>query len=235
MKSLLWSILIFTAGTVAAEERIFQSPEHRVSLVELYTSEGCSSCPRAEEKLNRFSDHKGLWNEFVPVAFHVDYWNYIGWDDRFSKPEFTARQRQYSKHWKARTIYTPCFVINGEATRHPVPKAGKRNPGTLKAKLNGSNLSVRFEPTQKHKKLNVWAAPLSGKESTAVKAGENRGRTLEHCFVALDLDQKSMTQNAGIWTAELKLNGALPASALAVWISNDRNLEPIQATGGWLK
>ncbi len=235
MKSLLWSILIFTAGTVAAEERMFQSTEHRVSLVELYTSEGCSSCPRAEEKLNRFADHKGLWNDFVPVAFHVDYWNYIGWNDRFSKPEFTARQRQYSKHWNARTIYTPCFVMNGEAVRYPVPKAGKSKPGILKAALNGAALSVKFTPKQKYSKLQVWAAPLSGSVTTPVKSGENRGRTLEHCFVALDLNQTAMIQTDGIWTAELKLNGALPASALAVWISNDRNLEPIQATGGWLK
>ncbi|WP_372799242.1 DUF1223 domain-containing protein [Pontiella sp.] len=235
MNRLLCSTLLCTALAASAQERIFESPARQVSLIELYTSEGCSSCPPAEEKLNTYADHKGLWSEFVPVAFHVDYWNYIGWDDRFSKPEFSTRQRQYSKHWKARTIYTPCFVINGTATRHPVPKAGKQKPGTLRAVLNGNRLAVTFNPEQNHTALTAWAAPLSGKVTTAVKAGENRGRTLEHCFVALDLDQIPMTEARGVWTAEIKLNTALPASALAIWISDGRNLRPIQAAGGWLE
>lgn len=235
MKVLLCCVLFAAAGIAAAETLIFESPNHRVSLIELYTSEGCSSCPPAERRLNSYAENPKLWNDFVPMAFHVDYWNYLGWNDRFSKPEFTTRQRQYSKHWNARTIYTPCFVINGEATRDPIAKAGKDHPGILKAKLAGAKLTVTFNPTQKHNKLQLWAAPLSGKESTTVKSGENRGRTLEHSFVVLDLEQAAMKQTEGNWSAELKLNGSLPASALAIWVSNGRNLKPIQATGGWLK
>ena len=235
MKSLLLSSLFITTVTGAEVVHTFRSPEQRVSLIELYTSEGCSSCPRAEKKLNSFAEHKGLWNEFVPVAFHVDYWNYIGWNDRFSKPEFTARQRDYSSQWNARTIYTPCFVLNGKAVRQPSPKAGKERPGSLKAELEGATLSITFSPTRKYKSLQLWAAPLSGKESTAVKSGENRGRTLEHCFVVLDLNQTAMADSDGVWTAKLELDGSLPASALAIWVSNGGNPAPIQATGGWLK
>ena len=194
MNVLFWSSLFLICTSSVDAQHVFQSPEHQVSLVELYTSEGCSSCPPAEKKLNSLIDEKGLWNQFVPVAFHVDYWNYLGWDDRFAKPEFTTRQRRYSKHWNARTIYTPCFVVNGEATRHPVPKAGKKYPGQLKAALRGATLFVTFNPTQKHKNLQLWAAPLSGRESTKVNAGENRGRTLEHCFVVLDLDRIKMSE-----------------------------------------
>lgn len=235
MKTLLVSALILLAFQANAALKVFESSDRHVSLVELYTSEGCSSCPPAEQKLNSYADSSKLWNDFVPVAFHVDYWNYLGWDDRFSKPEFTTRQRQYSKDWKARTIYTPCFVINGKATRHPVTKAGKEHPGSLKAELDGAKLSITFNATQKHKQLQLWAAPLSGKESTKVKYGENRGRTLEHYFVVLDLNQTKMTEADGKWSASLELDGSLPASALAVWVSNGRNLAPIQATGGWLK
>lgn len=233
MKSLFLIPLTFSAAGVLAASHVFQSPAHRVSLIELYTSEGCCSCPPAEQKMNSFARHQGLWNDFVPVAFHVDYWNYLGWEDRFSDPDFSTRQRNYSKQWKARTVYTPCFVTNGKATRHPTPKAGRTNPGTLKAELTGRTLSITFEPTQKHRELKVWAAPLSDRQTTAVRSGENRGRTLEHFFVALDLNQTAMTRTNDIWTAELRLNHS--ASALAVWVSADRTLDPIQATGGWLE
>ncbi|QBG49192.1 DUF1223 domain-containing protein [Verrucomicrobia bacterium S94] len=232
MKPLFLIIPLLSVITTTTAEHIFQSPKHRVSLIELYTSEGCCSCPPAEEKLNRFADHKGLWTDFVPVAFHVDYWNYLGWNDRFSRPEFTDRQRNYSKQWNDRTVYTPCFVTNGKATRHPVPKAGKPNPGMLKAELTGRILSITFEPTQKHSGLTAWAAPLSDRQTTKVRSGENRGRTLEHFFVALGLNQTAMSRTNDLWTAELRLNNT--ASALAVWVSGDGTLDPIQATGGWL-
>ncbi|MDZ8118366.1 DUF1223 domain-containing protein [Pontiella agarivorans] len=233
MKSLFLIPLALSTASALAGSLVFQSPAYRVSLIELYTSEGCCSCPPAEQKMNSFAGHQGLWNDFVPVAFHVDYWNYLGWEDRFSNPDFSTRQRTYSKQWKARTVYTPCFVTNGNATRHPIPKAGKTNPGILKAELSGRMLSITFKPTKKHSGLKAWAAPLSDRQTTAVQSGENRGRTLEHCFVALDLNETAMTRTNDIWTAELRLNNA--ASALAVWVSSDRSLEPIQATGGWLE
>ncbi|MDF7826425.1 DUF1223 domain-containing protein [Pontiellaceae bacterium B12227] len=235
MKAYLLITCLLTTESFAKQPLTFESPSRQVSLIELYTSEGCSSCPPAEEKLNSFADDKDLWSEFVPIAFHVDYWNYIGWHDRFSKPEFTTRQRHYSKHWKAHTIYTPCFVKNGRATRHPVPKAGKEQPGKLKASIEGRTIQIEFNATENHKDLRVWTALLSGRETTLVKSGENRGRKLEHCFVVLDLDQTTMSQINGIWSAEFNLNGTIPASAVALWISNARDPEPIQATGGWLQ
>ena len=70
-----------------------ESPDTRVALVELFTSEGCTSCPRAEAWFGALKGESGLWKEFVPVAFHVDYWNHLGWSDRFSSEEFTSRQR----------------------------------------------------------------------------------------------------------------------------------------------
>ena len=74
----------------------FQSPERQVALVELYTSEGCSSCPPAESWLSGLKEKPGLWSEFVPVAFHVDYWNYLGWRDKWSSKEYSDRQRDYA-------------------------------------------------------------------------------------------------------------------------------------------
>ena len=237
MKIYLLTFCLIAFESFAERSWQFESPARQTSLIELYTSEGCSSCPPAERRLNELDHHPGLWTDFVPIAFHVDYWNYIGWSDRFSSPAYTARQRHYSKQWKARTIYTPCFVENGKAGRSFHPKVGHGKPGVLKATITGKTIEIQFTPNSPApKKLIAWAAPLSGRRVTQVKAGENRGRTLEHCFVALDLSSAEMKLEEGKgWTAELPLKTELKPQALAIWVSGFQSLEPIQATGGWFK
>ena len=104
---------MFIAATLAAsrgataQDVMFQSPDHQSALLELYTSEGCSSCPPAENWLSRLKTSPRLWREFVPVAFHVDYWDYLGWRDPWGAKEFSNRQRAYAKTWGSETIYTP--------------------------------------------------------------------------------------------------------------------------------
>ncbi|MCW9023236.1 MAG: DUF1223 domain-containing protein [Gammaproteobacteria bacterium] len=89
----------------------------QTSLIELYTSEGCSSCPPAERFLNKLQHHKQLWTQYVPLAFHVDYWDYIGWEDKYAHPAFTKRQSAYARQKNLKTIYTPAFVVNGQSWR----------------------------------------------------------------------------------------------------------------------
>ena len=95
----------------------FRSGPKQTALVELFTSEGCSSCPPAEAWLNRLGARPGLWSEFVPVALHVNYWDHLGWRDPWAAREFTARQRSYAAAWNSRTIYTPGMVLNGQEWR----------------------------------------------------------------------------------------------------------------------
>lgn len=83
---------------------IFKSSQRQTALLELYTSEACGSCPPAELWLSRLKNVNGLWSEFVPVAFHVDYWSNLGWRDKFSKREFTLRQQNYAQIWSAQDI-----------------------------------------------------------------------------------------------------------------------------------
>src|SRR5436190_11363063 len=90
----------------------FESPERQTALLELYTSEGCSSCPPAETWFSKLKNAPGLWTNFVPVAFHVDYWNRLGWRDKFSDAQFSERQRAYAQLWSAENIYTPEFVLS---------------------------------------------------------------------------------------------------------------------------
>lgn len=233
MRAIISTALVLTASYVAATT--FSSTTQRTALIELYSSEGCSSCPPSEKRMNAFAEHPGLWTDFVPVAFHVDYWNYMGWHDRFSKPEFTARQRQYSKQWKSRTIFTPCFVVNGKTSRFPTSGKSTDRPGLLKANVEGTRIKVTFTPANpSQQKLKAWVAPLSGKETSDVNSGENRGRKLEHRFVALGLLSENMKFDGDTHAATLQIAQIPGTMAIAVWVSGVESLEPIQATGGWL-
>jgi hypothetical protein len=236
MKTILCLFLFFTAIHLVAEELTFTSGPGQTDLIELFTSEGCSSCPPADQRMNALSDDKGLWVDFVPVAFHVDYWNDLGWNDRFSAPAFTTRQRGYSAEWKTRRIFTPCFVVNGRVDANITKHNSSGKPGPLKAVLNQGEVTVTFAPSQPpRQKLAAWIVPLSGSESNAVTSGENRGRKLEHNFVALGLNHQNMVSSNGVYSTTLPLPKNDETKAVAIWITEGHSLKPVQATGGWLK
>ncbi len=113
--SLLISVFLVTAPTIStAAECSAKSGVKSVPLLELYTSEGCSSCPPADKWL---SNLKPSPDKLIPLAFHVDYWDYIGWKDRFSKAEYSDRQRKTAAFGGAGFVYTPQFVFNGRDFR----------------------------------------------------------------------------------------------------------------------
>jgi hypothetical protein len=238
------ALTTFVITDAPAQQFRFQSDVKQASLVELYTSEGCSSCPPAEDWLNRLKDSPGLWKNFVPVAFHVDYWNSLGWKDRFSSPEFSERQRDYAQLWHADNIYTPCFVLNGVEWHgwlghHDAP-ASNEDVGVLEIKSTGTNRwSATFAPPAPATgDFEIHAALLAGSQDSNVKAGENRGRNLHHEFAALDLVSIGMTTTSGIAQGKFILDTSRYASektlGLAVWITRPGELTPMQATGGWL-
>ena len=94
------------------------SPAHTIALLELYTSEGCSSCPPADKFVSNLQRSTSLTtDQVVPISLHVDYWDYIGWKDNFANPEFAKRQRDMAALGHARGVYTPQLAINGQDTR----------------------------------------------------------------------------------------------------------------------
>ena len=95
--------------TASAAESVFCSAPGGTSLLELYSSEGCSSCPPADSWLSSLRGSPGLWTDFVPVAFQVDYWDYLGWRDVLASPEYTARQKSYGR------LVTPQVLLNGRS------------------------------------------------------------------------------------------------------------------------
>ena len=108
-------------GTVMADAQTavikFQSAQEQTALLELYASERCSSCPLAEIWLSRLKKSPSLWKDLVPLAFHVGYWDYLGWCDLWAKASFSDRQRADAKQWRSDSIYTPGFVLNGKEWR----------------------------------------------------------------------------------------------------------------------
>ena len=238
LRPLLQLLLLTT--TLAAADHTFTSDAQRVPLVELFTSEGCSSCPRADAWLSSLQDNPGLWKQFVPLAFHVDYWDGLGWPDRFAKRQWTERQRAYARQWRSRSVYTPGFAIDGKEwrgffRRESLPSTPAINPGNLSLhSTNGLTWQVTFIPAQaRYAKLAIHLARLTTDKETKVTAGENRGRNLHHDFIVLDLTSNPLDKKATIQLPPLPKNQS--PTALAAWITNGTDPTPIQATGGWLR
>jgi hypothetical protein len=234
---------VISSGVLASDRTfVAESPETKVALIELFTSEGCSSCPPAEAWVGSLKDNPGLWKHFVPVTFHVDYWNYLGWTDRFALPEFTRRQREYARSWKASAVYTPGFVLDGEEwrPRGSVPPLSTQAPGKLRVSgEDGGRLDVSFVPPRDwQESMIVEIAPLAHGVRTSVRRGENAGRELQHEFVALGLVSGDLRlTTGGVYSAQLALpaSTAAPVAAIAAWVRSANNLTPIQAVGGWIR
>jgi hypothetical protein len=246
--ALLIALLIGKSGLSAEQSGStlpatrFESSETQSSLVELFTSEGCSSCPPAEKWMGAFKSSPDLWKKIVPVAFHVDYWDRLGWRDRFAKPEFTSRQRRYIGAWGGDSVYTPGFVVNGKEWRswfggNAMPTTSAK-VGVLRVLLgDDGKLSATFAPeTTQLRNLALNVALLGNDLESDVKGGENSGRKLRHDFVVLDLIKTEMARETSRWIGSVTLpmpSGADKPSALAAWITE--NATPIQATGGWVR
>ena len=231
------SILGFGLNLEAQATVRFESGPAQVSLLELYTSEGCSSCPPAEAWLSGLSQNSALWKAVVPVAFHVDYWDNLGWKDDFSSREFTQRQRYYAASWGSGSVYTPAFVLNGaewQTWGRTIPGTENLEPGKLIVLATGSQIKVTFSPSRSGGPYSAQIVPLKMNATSRVTAGENRGRTLTHQFIAMTLVRTDLTQSGGNFEAEISCPTD-KADALAVWITRSGSLTPIQATGGLLR
>lgn len=245
MKELLVGFLLMlgTQMVSSATETRFESGPAQTSLVELYTSEGCSSCPPAEAWMSHLKSDAGLWKNFVPLAFHVDYWDRLGWRDRLSSPQWTERQRNYAALWRSESVYTPAVVLNGREERD----WSSANPSQPNEKLvgvlrvtsaDGKSFTFDFKPaTGGTADYEAHLALLASGISTNVRAGENSGRNLEHDFVVLNLQSVALKSEAGEAKARLTISANVESGArraVAAWVSRRGQLAAVQATGGWL-
>jgi hypothetical protein len=233
--------LIGGVSQAAESKLIAASGGSRVPLVELYSSESCSSCPPADDWVSTLQNNAGLWKSFVPVVFHVDYWNQLGWKDALSSQLMTKRQESLSKLWAESSVYTPAFIVDGKEWRD------WRNQGSSfhRSDTTGISLSVfkdvggsyrvRVTGLDSNKNYTVRAAELGMGITRDIKGGENSGRLLTHNFVVLDWSGKPITSRKSEESFSFKSPLQKVSNlAIAVWIEEDGNPTPLQSTGGYL-
>jgi hypothetical protein len=227
------------AGAVTYTSQVRQTP-----LIELFTSQGCSSCPPADRWLTSLLSRPGLWQEFIPLAFHVDYWDSLGWKDRFADPANTRRQQRYQRTGAIGSVYTPGFVVAGRewrgffGGREPRLKPGAE-VGRLSLEVGDAPaVRVRFRPVSADPspQLHLHLARLGFGLKTSVNDGENAGRELHGDFVVLGRRDRLVNSAERDWTLQLPaIGGAEPRrQALVVWVSEGDSPAPLQAVGGWL-
>ncbi|WP_343216009.1 DUF1223 domain-containing protein [Collimonas antrihumi] len=197
-KLALTTLALGISGIAQAQDYMAQSPAYRVALVELYSSEGCNSCPPADQWLSRLGA-QARPDKVVPLALHVDYWDNLGWKDRFGDHRFTARQQELAAFAKNRVVYTPEIFVGGRELRHWNMKsdfdaaAGKiaeqPSPADIAIKLSGTaartfDLSTRVKLRQPSRDgHNAYIAVYENQLVSNVAAGENGGVTLHHDYV----------------------------------------------------
>lgn len=227
----------------AAEPQVITSAGQHGALVELYTSEGCSSCPPSDRWLSDLKDDPRLWKQIVPIALHVDYWDYIGWKDPFASPENTLRQKLHARENNMRTIYTPGFFVDGQEWRRwgglrSLPLDENAATGSLQLTIDGTHIRAEFSNPAITDGLKLTVAILGMDISEAVKRGENAGKRLEHDFVALAMQTANLEPNGSGASANMNFTTQLrqPASryAIAAWVSERGSQKPLQAVGAYL-
>jgi len=168
----------------------------RVALLELYTSEGCNSCPPTDQWVSSLPQPQFVPQRLVVLAFHVDYWNYLGWPDRFSQRGFTERQQTLVRTNGLRTAYTPQLVLNGHDFRDTagiekqvarinaqVPSVNLTLNATRKDSTLNTSVSVKPVTGSTQEPMELFVALYENNLESQVLAGENRGKHLQHDYV----------------------------------------------------
>lgn len=200
-----------------------QSAARKPVLVELFTSEGCSSCPPADQLLDALDSLQPVEPaEIVVLSHHVDYWNYLGWKDPYSTPAASLRQGTYSRRFRIDSVYTPQAVIDGReqlvgndarGVQSAIGRSAKpeKLPVSISSiRRDGSAVIVRLEvpkiPAEfAQNRAELWLALASDHKTSSVRSGENSGRTLTHVAVVSKLDVVAQITKAKGFSGELRL------------------------------
>ncbi len=200
------------------------------AVVELFTSQGCASCPPADALLTSLAER----GDVVALAYHVDYWDYIGWEDTFGSKSFSDRQRAYAKSWGSSRIYTPQMVVNG-AEGVVGSKRGAVNDALASAQLpldvsiqkQGDMLTVHIPADETLPDASIWLVRYLVRADVGIEAGDNAGKSMVYTQVVTD------RQILGAWESEhgasLKLpmagvqGGAAGNNGLAILVQDERN------------
>lgn len=226
------------AGSDVSEHQSVGSLEP-VAVVELFTSEGCSSCPSADRVLARLEQRRRQnGSNVLTLAYHVDYWNRLGWRDRFSTRAYSDRQRWYAMRKPSPRVYTPQMIVQGtrefigshqDEARTAIESA-LAQPALvrigLSAKLVGAEWNVRYRVTPVHKADHLSLALVRRKASTQVEAGENAGEQLNHVSVVVDYAKKRVETGKGSWRVPLPEQSG---TSVVAYVQSDDDLRVVGA------
>ncbi len=189
-------------------------------VVELFTSQGCSSCPPADSILGELAEDEDV----IALAYHVDYWDYLGWKDEFGSAANTKRQRSYARAMGERSIYTPQLVVGGQ--EHVVGSRGMKvaktiqkharqdMPVTVRLQRQGNAVAIRAEGSGNLPNMVVQVATYLPEATVSVRRGENAGRTLTYHNVVRSFAPVGRWSGQGTYTASASLPNDLPVVVL---------------------
>ncbi|MEM7753766.1 MAG: DUF1223 domain-containing protein [Pseudomonadota bacterium] len=199
-------------GTVAQADEVV--------VVELFTSQGCSSCPPADRLLGELAKE----DDIIALGFHVDYWDYLGWKDEFASPEHTKRQRAYGRAFGERSIYTPQMVIAGK--EHVVGSRGMKvaktidkhaehaMPINVRLSRSGGTVTVQASTKQQVPNVVVQLATFVPEETVQIRRGENRGKTLTYHNVVRKIAPIGTWDGQGTFRASANVSANQPVVVL---------------------
>ena len=181
-------------------------------VVELFTSQGCSACPPADALLSALTQDPRV----IPLALHVDYWDYLGWKDIFATPQFSARQKAYARYAREKMVYTPQMVIDGKARivgsrvgelGSALREAASDPPEViLSLSRNGGNLEIRADAVaDMNQPLIVQLVRFAKEQDVTIVRGENAGKTLRYHNIVISWKQ------VGRWSGRAPLMLTTPA------------------------
>jgi hypothetical protein len=207
------------------------------AVVELFTSEGCSSCPPADEAVADLA--KDYTSNVYVLGFHVDYWNYLGWKDEFSMADYSARQQDYASAMNLSSIYTPQVIVNG---RTEFTGSDKRKLyASVEQELSSDNnmmielsakaadlkdIQVSYKTNADNKSV-LRIALIQLQTNSAVKRGENKGKILHHIDVVRNF--KTVADNAGSISIALPEGLSAKDCKVIAFVQNKRNMHIVSA------
>ena len=222
------------------------SAPHRVAVLELYTSEGCNSCPPVDRWVSSLPAMGFASDRVIPLAFHVDYWDQLGWPDRLAKAEFSTRQRQQAARQRAGILYTPQLLLNGADFQFG-GKHFEAQVGEINRRAAGAELVLRQRPnaTALEMELQTRLAPAdtgaaqifialteNGLQS-AIRGGENEGKLLHHDFVVRELlgplPKTAAGRNNWTGTVALRPEWKRPELFLVAFVQDEKSGDIRQA------
>ena len=222
------------AGVLVASYALASASEPR-ALLELFTSQGCSSCPAADKLLGEFANDPSL----IAVSVPIDYWDYLGWKDTLASPAHSARQRAYARVRGDRQVYTPQIVVNGSthvlgsdrsAVEHAIALTD-RNAAIMSVpvlmSVGGSHLNVKIAAGKEHIGGEVWLCPLARSVPIEIGRGENHGRTVTyHNVVRRWLKLGDFTGTELVWSVPISDIMADDIDAAAVMVQKGTHDKP---------